>query len=719
MAARKTAKRADLLIEIGTEELPPKALSTLARAFAAELARALADAGVLADARDNHRCFATPRRLGALLYAVALRQPDRVVERRGPSLQAAYDAHRKPTAAAIGFAKSCGVAVSELGELKNEKGAWLMYRQAVAGAPLATIVTDCLAQSLRRLPIPKRMRWGDGDAEFVRPAHWLLALHGDKVIKTQALGLKSGRVTRGHRFHANHELRIARVGEYERVLESEGKVIADFAKRRGRIERQIAKLAQKANARAPTDGALLDLVTGLVESPQALLGEFDQRFLKLPDEVLISAMRDHQKYFHLLDARGKLLWKFIAVSNLVGGGASAARVRQGNERVLRARLADAEFFWNSDRKIPLEKRVEDLRGILFHRQLGTLHDKTERVVELARVIAAQIGADAEKVALAARLCKADLSTDMVGEFPALQGTIGRYYAKSPKRVTGKPPVADSVANAIEQHYWPRHADDELPQSSIARCVALADRIDSLLGLFAVGEAPSGDKDPFALRRAALGVLRILIERNMDLDLRELLDAARRIYADAGITLDAANVDSVFAFVFERLKGYYQSRGYSAAEIASVMACAPSRPFDFNQRLEAVSSFFKARAEAAESLAAANKRIVGILKSIGDSVLCDNESDRYDESLFQHPAERELASKLEEYGSHARKHFDENRYGHGLTTLSKLKKPVDTFFDQVMVLDDDPKVRANRLALLRRIRRLFLSVADISHMHIER
>ncbi len=736
--AKSSPRRANLLVELGVEELPPRALKTLGIAFAAGLARGLAQAGMVEDAPDNHRYFATPRRLAALIYGVAARQPARVSERRGPSLRAAYDAQGKPSRAARGFAESCGVEVAQLGTLETGKGAWLVYRQKTAGATLAAVVTDCLEQSVRPLPVAKRMRWGDGDAEFVRPVRWLLALHGARVVKTRLLGLKADRFTRGHRFHAGGQLAIPDADAYAERLESEGKVIADFDRRREVIETQIEKLVGTAKAwkdagvnpkdvalaklskfppKVEADPALLDLVTGMVEWPEALLGGFEKRFLKLPAEVLVSAMRDHQKYFHLTGCGGgngggkaKLLPVFIAVSNIASK--SRARVRRGNERVLRARLADAEFFWHGDLKTPLEARVEDLKGVLFHHRLGSLHAKTARVVELAGVIAEQLQADPGQTARAAWLCKADLVTDLVGEFPELQGCMGRHYAK-------KSGEDRTVADALEQHYWPRYSGDQLPRSPVAQSVAVADRIDSLAGLFAAGEIPGGDKDPFALRRAALGVLRILIEKELDLDLYWLLQASGRSYENAGDTAapDEKTIEQVFEFILERLKAYYQPKGYRAEELAAVMACKPRKPLDFDRRLRALSGFFKDQPEAADSLAAANKRIAGILGKSGEPTAAEPEP--YDESLLRHAAETDLARQLDTIGAQAHKCFSARRYDDGFAALSRLKAPVDSFFDEVLVMDEDAAVRNNRLALLRRIRRLFLEAADISLMRAER
>ena len=751
MSAKKiprAAHRANLLIEIGVEELPPRTLKVLADSFAASLARGLSEAGLLDDAHDergddahdergddqrndnaeHYRVFATPRRLAALVRGVSAKQPERVVERRGPSLSVAFDADGKPTKAAEGFAKSCGVGVAQLHTIKNTQGEWLVSRQKIAGAKLADIVTDCLAQSIRQLPIAKRMRWGERSVEFVRPARWLLALHGDKVIKTQSLDLKADRFTRGHRFLATQKfaegkLKIPAADDYHSLLESEGKVIADFDQRRRVIQDQLEKLAITVGAHVVADDALLDLVTGMVEWPRALMGDFDRRFLKLPDEVLVSCMRDHQKYFHLTDDKGKLLPGFITVSNIQGK--SMTRVRQGNERVLRARLADAEFFWNSDLNTPLAARTEQLKDVLFHKQLGSLHDKTVRVAKLARLVveklgAEQLGADAERAERAALLCKADLVTDMVGEFPELQGTMGRYYAK-------KSGEEQSVADAIEQHYWPRrrfdqYAGDKLPRSALAQSVAVADRIDSLIGIFACGEAPTGDKDRFALRRAALGVLRILIEKKLDVDLYQLLQSSRDTYQTtdhatdhATVRPDAKTIERVFEFMLDRLKAYYQPMGYGASAILSVRACQPSRPLDFDHRLRAISRLFKNQPEVAASLAAANKRIAGIVSKVG---LEQSNAPPYQKKLSRDHAEKKLAQQLETIGAHARSCFARDRYDQGLAELSKLKAPVDLFFDEVMVMHEDAATRANRLALLQHIRRLFLEVADISHMVVE-
>lgn len=702
-------KRDNLLIEIGVEELPSMALQALGQAFVHEFTRGLVEACIL-KAEHVSRYFATPRRLAIWVEGVSDRQPDRVVDRRGPSLQAAFDEHNEPSRAAQGFAKSVGVRVADLDTLKTDKGSWLVYRQSIVGVNLLDIVTDCLEKSLRELPIAKRMRWGSGSVEFIRPARWLVALYGDNVVKTEVLGLPAGRLTRGHRFHAKAELSITHADDYLELLKSNGNVIADFGCRRDAIKNQITGLMKGIDARVQIDSTLLDLVTGLVEMPTALLGAFDHQFLKLPAAVLVSVMHNQQKYFHLFDQDGKLLPAFITVANIAIKPSNAARIQRGNERVLRARLTDAEFFLHSDLRIPLAERCDALQHVIFHHRLGSLADKTARVVELSCHIAKQLGADLALVARAAALCKADLVTDMVGEFPELQGVIGCYY-------TEKLGEDKLVSSAIEQHYLPRYAGDTLPDHAVAQSIAIADRIDSLVGMFAAGEIPSGEKDPFALRRAALGVLRIAIEKQLNLDLRELLQVSRRIYEknSAAVTPDEKSIEQVFAFMLERLKAYYQPRGRRAAEFAAVIACAPSQPLDFDRRLRSLGAFFDKQPEAAASLVAANKRIANILNKVGMKTNRSATAPRHDSALFRENAEMVLARQIEKIGAQALAEFACHRYEQGLMILSELKQPVDSFFDEVMVMHEERAIRDNRLALLSQIRELFLGVADISLM----
>ena len=709
VASRSSSRRKNLLIELGTEELPPKALKNLAHVFSQKFFQGLVSAGLVDDNPDSMKCYAAPRRLAVWVKGVSPKQLDKIEERRGPALQAAYDEKGKPTPAAHGFAKSCGVELSKLKTKKSEKGEWLIFENKVKGNKLNVVVTDCLFESIKSLPIPKRMRWGEGQAEFVRPVHWLLALYGSDLIKTEVLGLKSDRFTHGHRFHGAGQINIPSADRYASTLKTNGYVVADFDERKTLITKQAYRLANKTNSKVVIDQDLLDEVTGLVEWPVALLGEFDSRFLKLPREVLISTMAKHQKYFHIVNDKNKPVSMFVAVSNIKSK--SPKRVRQGNERVLRARLSDAEFFWQADQKIKLEDRIESLKGVLFHHKLGSIFDKSARIKAMSQWIAKELNAkggldiELDDVHKASLLCKADLVTDMVGEFPELQGVIGQYYANSQG-------VAKPVADAINTHYMPRFAGDKLPKTAIAQCVALADRVDTLFGIFACGEIPTGDKDPFALRRAALGVLRIIIENKLDLDLHKMYQEMAKIYKKSqikDINLDEDTVNQVYEFTMDRAKSYFQSQSFSIQEYHAVAACNPTKPLDFALRIKAVHHFFNKRKSSAVSLASANKRIANILSKSN----IDSRSDNFDSSLMSDAGEKTLASKINSIGGKVRKCFEQGEYSQGLEILVELKDPVDQFFDNVMVMHDDKKIRHNRLALLGRVRQLFLGVADIS------
>jgi glycyl-tRNA synthetase beta chain len=703
-----TARRRprNLLIELGTEELPPKALKLLGQSLADSVYKYLLDAKVVTPEKDASRFYASPRRLALWIKHVAPRQADRTEERRGPSIKAAFDAEGKPTNAALGFAGSCGVQVSQLETQLTDKGEWLVHHQTVAGEDLQILVNQALDQAVRKLPIPKRMRWGKHEQEFVRPVHWLLAMYGSDPMAVSVLGLKGGPWTWGHRFHAPKKIRVRSADRYLDTLKKEGHVIADYQERRSMIERQILRIAKRAGATPVIDPDLLDEVTGLVEWPQALCGEFDSRFLRIPAEVLVSSMRDHQKYFHMMDEEGALLPIFITVSNIKSS--SPKRVKSGNQRVLRARLADAEFFWISDQKISLADRRAALDKVLFHEKLGSILDKVERMRNLAQHVAEKVGASPKQVDRACDLCKADLVTDMVAEFPDLQGTIGSYYAANQGE-------NELVCAAIREHYQPRFSGDLLPGNEVSQCLSLADRVDSLTGIFACAEIPTGDKDPYALRRAALGVLRVIIELRLDLDLRELIDLAMANFRSAQYQVDAseATQSKVFEFISDRLRAYYRSAGYDAMEISAVMRVEPSRPLDFHNRLQAVHEFFTNHSEAAHSLAAANKRIANILSKHNDSV-----SAVIDSELFKEAAESHLSDQVERLGSLARTLFQKGAYSDGLVELALLKTPVDNFFDHVLVMDEDLVVRNNRLALLNGIRNLFLEVADISVIRID-
>jgi glycyl-tRNA synthetase beta chain len=709
---RTAGRRRNLLLELGTEELPPKALKKLSEAFGESVFTGLVDAGMVESAADNesagkYKCYATPRRLAVWIQGVLPKQPDQEEQRFGPAVQAAFDDDGKPTMAAEGFAKSCGVSVAKLKTAQTDKGERLTFSRKVRGERLQAIVTACLENGIKALPIPKRMRWGDKDAEFVRPVHWLLALYGSDLVRTEILGLKSDRFTRGHRFHCSEKIKIPSADRYVSTLKTTGFVIADYEVRQAIIEKQVTRLASKAGARIDIDPDLLDEVTGLVEWPVALTGQYDERFLKLPREVLVSTMADHQKYFFLTNEKGRPVPNFIAVSNIKSK--SPKRVRLGNERVLRARLSDAEFFWKTDQKRTLEDRLEDLKGVLFHFKLGSIYDKSCRVESLAVNIAKQLDVDQEKTALAARLCKADLVTDMVSEFPELQGIIGRYYAAGQG-------IDKKVANAIDGHYMPRFSGDKLPGNGVAKCVAIADRIDTLTGIFACGEIPTGDKDPFGLRRASLGVLRILIEGKLELDLKKLIKISLDEYRKSG--LEKINVgdevaDQVFDYMIERLRGYFQSQGYGPDIYASVEACKPASPVDFSRRVKALDQFFRKRKNAAESLASANKRIANILAK----VKIDN-GVKFRKKLAEQEPEKVLADSVKELSRTVRVEFDSGNYEKGLELLAGLKAPVDSFFDEVMVMHDNPEIRDNRLALLSELRELFLGVADISRIRVD-
>jgi glycyl-tRNA synthetase beta chain len=686
----------DLLIEIGTEELPPKALPTLSGAFRQGIEDGFAKAGLSVGAVQE---FASPRRLAVLVKGLPVGQADKTVERRGPALTAAFDEEGVPTKAAQGFAASCGVTVDQLERVETDKGAWLVHRSVQPGRLTADIIPEIVRASLDRLPIPKRMRWGDLEAEFVRPVHWVVMLFGDEVIDCEILSVRSGRETRGHRFHHPAPLYLGEPEAYEPLLLSEGRVIADFAKRREAVRAQVLEAAAQLGGHAVIDEALLDEVTALVEWPVAIVGDFEQRFLEVPAEALVSSMKGHQKYFHVIDAHGLLLPHFIAIANI--DSREPEHVRAGNERVIRPRLSDASFFWNQDRRQPLAARMEQLKTVVFQQKLGSLQAKSERIAALARAIAEAIGGDAAQAERAGRLGKCDLMTAMVGEFPELQGIMGRYYALH----DGEPA---EVAAALDEQYMPRFAGDGLPATATGQALAIADRLDTLAGIFGIGQLPTGDKDPFALRRAALGVLRTCIEKQLDLDLRALLDqAAARLRSD-GVKIADTTAEQVFDFMMERLRAYYQDAGVTADTFEAVLARQPARPIDFDARIRAVTAF--RRLPEAESLAAANKRIQNILRKAETAV-----PEQAQAALFVEPAERALGEQLAALEGEVRALLGERRYEDALCRLAGLRGAVDGFFDAVMVMAEDAKLRDNRLALLKRLGDLFLEMADISRL----
>jgi glycyl-tRNA synthetase beta chain len=684
----------NLLVEIGTEELPPKALRRLSDAFADGLSRALDEAGL---EYQGIQPYAAPRRLALLIRELPVAQQDREVVRRGPALAAAFDDEGCPTRAATGFAKSCGVEVEQLDQQETPKGSWLSFRAVEKGKATAELVPDMVERSLAGLPIPKRMRWGDRDEEFVRPVHWIVLLFGDEVISAPVLGIAASRETRGHRFHHPGPIALASSDEYVDVLRESGYVLVDYRARRDTVRSQVIECGENLGGNALIDDDLLDEVCSLVEWPVAIAGQFDKAFLDVPSEALISSMQDHQKYFPVVNREGQLLPYFITVANLESQ--DPEQIRAGNERVIRPRLSDAAFFWNQDRKNPLSSRADRLQNMVFQKKLGTLFDKQERIARLAAIIASQISGDPAHAERAARLSKCDLLTNMVYEFPELQGIMGRYYASH----DGEP---DDIANAIEEHYQPRFAGDTLPQSNVGQALAMADRLDSLVGIFAIGQPPSGDKDPFALRRAALGLVRLSIESNLDVDLEELLGQAAAGF-DADIKAGNA-VNAVFDYVMDRLRGYYQDNGLSADLVEAVLATRPTRLLDFDKRIHACQVFRDL--PEATTLAAANKRIANILKKTDQAI-----PKTIDNTLLNDAAEKQLAEQLTALKPGVLELMSKGDYTPALQKLAGLRDAVDAFFDQVMVMVDDDDLRANRLALLNELGTLFLRVADLSRL----
>jgi glycyl-tRNA synthetase beta chain len=684
----------DCLIELGTEELPPKALQKLSAAFTDGVVEGLKTAGLDVAQVES---FATPRRLAILLREVPLKQQDQVVEKRGPALQAAYDAEGNPSKALQGFARSCGVDVAELQQKETEKGTWLYFEQHKAGQSIQALLPDIVADSLAKLPIPKRMRWGDRADEFVRPVHWLVMMLDDSVIDATILGTQAGNQTYGHRFHAPQAMTLAQAADYEQQLLSDAYVIASFASRREKIRQQIIEAAQQLGGEVQMDEDLLDEVTSLVEWPSAICGRFDDDFLQVPPEALVTTMQDNQKYFAVFDAQQKLMPYFITISNIESS--SPQTVSHGNERVIRPRFSDAMFFWQQDQKVTLSSRLQSLESVVFQQKLGTIAEKVIRVRALSGYLAEQLSADVSLAERAAELCKCDLMTDMVGEFPKLQGIMGNYYA----RLDGE---ADEVADAIEQHYWPRFAGDELPKVPAGQIVALADRIDTMLGIFAIGQKPSGVKDPFALRRSALGIIRILIEKQLALDIAELCRNAAKGLADK---VDASGaVDEVVEYIFDRLKAYYQDQQIRFDVVESVLATAPTELIDLHNRVVAVNEFLQQ--DAAVALAAANKRISNILKKQQSDIAATVVTD-----LLVETAEQQLFQQLEQAEASASGFFAQRDYLSGLNALAGLRPAVDEFFDHVMVMDEDEKLKQNRLALLHKLAGQFLQVADFSRI----
>lgn len=698
-------KRADLLLEIGTEELPPRSLRELSAALTAALTGGLDAAGL---AHRGATSFATPRRLAVLVRALADRQPPQKLERRGPPVDAAFDSDGRPTRAALAFAASCGTEVAELQRIHAGRRELLYWSGVKPGATCAGLLPGIVREALAALPIARRMRWGAGEAEFVRPVHWVVLLHGRDVVDCEILGRPAGRETRGHRFHAPAPLRLRSPAGYASRLESAGSVIPDFDARRGRIRSGVLAAAESVAGQAIIDPGLLDEVTALTEWPVPILGHFDPRFLELPAEILIATLQDHQRCFPLRGGDGRLLPAFIAVANI--DSREPARVRAGNERVVRPRLTDAAFFYAEDRRRPLADRVPALATVTFQARLGSLADKTARVTALAAHIAGRLGEDRPTVERAAALARCDLLTAMVSEFPELQGIMGRYYAAH----DGEPPA---VATALAEQYLPRFAGDALPATGAGRVLALADRLDTIAGGFAIGQKPTGTRDPFGLRRAALGVLRILIEARLPLNLRELIDFAlasvradlRRIAGGTAPALPEALAGELYDYMMERLRAWWLESGRATTEMFdAVLDTRPDSPLDFDARLEALAAFLAL--PEAMSLTAAYKRIANILRKSPQDA-----APRVDPRLLVEPAERSLATAFEELRGDVQRLLEAGRYGEALHRLAALRPQVDAFFDTVLVMTPDPAIRANRLALLTALQRQLQHTANLSRL----
>ena len=687
----------DFLVEIGCAELPPKALKGLSDAFISGLVTGLNAAGL---SYGEIKAFTSPRRLAARVERLAIAQADSNVERIGPALSAAYDKDGCPTPAALGFARSCGVELSALEKTKKDGVDKLVFRALKKGEDSSKLLPDIVMGALHKLPIPRKMRWGSTRDEFVRPVYWLVMLFGETVLETELFGIRSGRITRGHRFQCENPITITNPAEYEGLLMHPGFVIADYETRKARVRELILEQGALLGALVHIDEDLLDEVTSMVEWPVALTGKFDEHFLAVPAEALISSMKNHQKTFYVTDKKGKMLPNFIAVANLASK--DPAQVIAGNERVIRPRLADAAFFFDADRKTTLVSRLPLLGKIVFQQQLGTVEQKSLRVAELSSFIASSTSADERISNRAALLAKCDLLTNMVSEFPELQGIMGSYYA----RHDGE---AEAVALAITEQYLPKFAGDAVPSSEAGAILAIAEKIDTICGLFAIGQPPTGSKDPFALRRAALGVLRILVEKSMDVDLVFVIEKSLVLYIAQGLVVPATTQAEVLNFMLERFRAWYQADGIKAEVFQSVMELRPTRPLDFANRVSAVNQFSLLPESA--SLSAANKRVSNIL-SKHQAVI----PATFDISMLVEPAEKILAERISGLLAEVSPLFDDSEYALGLEKLSVLKPAIDTFFEDVMVMTDDVSLRDNRLALLSQLRALFLRVADISCLH---
>ena len=681
----------NLLIEIGTEELPPKSLAKLALAFRDNIQAGFTD-NDLTFSQVNW--FASPRRLAVMVEGLSEFQADKDVEKRGPAVAAAFDQNGEPTKAAQGWARSNGIEVNQADRLKTDKGEWLLFKAQVKGQAISQLLAALVEKALKALPIPKPMRWGTKSTQFIRPVHTVTMLYGTDLIQGTVLDVVSARLINGHRFHSDAPFELDCVDNYLSQLEQHY-VIADHGRRKSILLQQIQALAKQENAIADVNEELLEEVTSLVEWPVALVANFEESFLAVPKEALIYTMKDDQKYFPLLDVNGQLKSRFIFITNIESKDPDT--IISGNEKVIRPRLADAEFFFNTDKKKTLESRLESLKTILFQKQLGTLYEKSERIASMARGIAVMLGTDQESAHRAGLLCKTDLMTNMVMEFPDVQGVMGMHYA----RLDGE---TESVALAQNEQYMPRFAGDNLPTSDVSVCVALADKIDTLVGIFGIGQTPKGDKDPFALRRAAIGVLRIIVDKSLPLDLVDLVDASIITFGDK---IEIENLQTkVVDFILARFKAWYTEQGIASGVVQAVAVNRPTRPADFAARVEAVKSFNTL--ESAEALAASNKRVANILaKNILDEELIFNKD------LLKEPAEIALANSLESVEARIQPMLNKSDYTNTLVVLAELRQPIDEFFENVMVMADDESVKRNRLTLLSKLRSLFLCCADIS------
>lgn len=691
----KAMETADLLIELGCEELPPKTLPKLAKAFFEGLKSQLAKAQLDFNSEAS-RFYYTPRRLTLKMSAVAASQPDQTLERRGPALSAAFDAEQKPTPAAIGFARSVGKNVDELETLKVDKGEWLYCRLEKPGQKLQDLLFPMLEKALADLPVAKPMRWASNDFSFIRPVHWLVVMHGSTVLNGALLGLTAGNTTRGHRVHSPGPHEIESVSAYEQLLET-ARVVLDQDKRRKLIESQANELGKSAGGKALIDPDLLDEVTCLVEWPRSICGSFDKEFLDLPSEALIASMQDHQKFFPVIDvASGKLLARFITVANLDSRDFEA--VRKGFERVIKPRLADARFFWDQDNKSPIEGLLTQLNRVVFQKDLGSVHDKSERIAVISKKIAEETGSNIVLAERAASLCKCDLVSHMVGEFPELQGVMGRYYADN----SGED---KAVAQAIGEHYLPAYSGDQLPTSAIGQIVSLADRLDTLTGIFAIGLKPTGNKDPFALRRAALGLVRILLDDQLDITLDSALAIAAASMQDQQPVSKQTSQD-LRLFILERLKNYLREQGYETSLVNAALDAPLNTLADLLARLDALKEFMNS--EVASKLAAANKRIGNILRKSESDI-----SDTIDEDILVIDEEVGLFSEIRRISKELTRLYQDNNYTGALTLLAGLSEKIEAFFEHVMVMDDDPVVRNNRLSLLAELKGMFDRIANLA------